>query len=83
MKIAAPANRGEKQEELGQFLTASLVAGSMASMFGLLPKTVRLLDAGAVRSPRLSSPGVVKNVAALLSPYPDVLPTNSPRSVPK
>ena len=41
MKIAAPANRGEKQEELGQFVTASLVAGSMASMFGLLPKTVR------------------------------------------
>ena len=83
MKIADPANPGEKQEELGQVLTASLVAGSMASMFGLLPKTVRLLDAGAERSPRLSSPGVVKNVAAFLSPYPDVLPKNSPRSVPK
>ena len=33
MKIAAPANPGEKQEELGQFLTASLVADSMASLF--------------------------------------------------
>jgi adenine-specific DNA-methyltransferase len=35
------------QEELGQFLTPSPVAEFMASMFGPLPKTIRLLDAGA------------------------------------
>ncbi len=47
MKIAATANPREKQEELGQFLTASPVADFMASMFGPFPLTVRLLDAGA------------------------------------
>lgn len=36
-----------RQEELGQFLTAAPVAEFMASMFGPLPRTVRLLDAGA------------------------------------
>lgn len=36
-----------RQEELGQFLTATPVAEFMASMFGRLPRTVRLLDAGA------------------------------------
>ena len=36
-----------RQEELGQFLTATPVADFMASMFGPLPRTVRLLDAGA------------------------------------
>lgn len=36
-----------RQEELGQFLTATPVADFMASMFGPLPPTVRLLDAGA------------------------------------
>jgi len=47
MKIPAIENRRSRQEELGQFLTATPVADFMASMFGLLPKTVRLLDAGA------------------------------------
>ena len=36
----------ERQEELGQFLTASR-GRFMASMLGPLPQTVRLLDAGA------------------------------------
>jgi len=45
MKVAA--NPRERQEELGQFLTAPPVADFMASMFGPLPRTVRLLDAGA------------------------------------
>lgn len=36
-----------RQEELGQFLTPTPVADFMASMFESLPKTVRLLDAGA------------------------------------
>ena len=39
-----PRNR---QQELGQFLTAAPVADFMASMFGPLPGAVRLLDAGA------------------------------------
>ncbi|MEA3212239.1 MAG: adenine-specific DNA-methyltransferase [Chthoniobacter sp.] len=47
MKLAATANSRERQEELGQFLTASPVADFMASMFGPFPLTVRLLDAGA------------------------------------
>ncbi len=47
MKLAAKANPRERQEELGQFLTALPVADFMASMFGPLPRTVRLLDAGA------------------------------------
>jgi len=47
MKLAATANHRERQEELGQFLTALPVADFMASMFGPLPRTVRLLDAGA------------------------------------
>jgi len=47
MKIAATANPRERRAELGQFLTASSVAEFMASMFGPLPQTVRLLDAGA------------------------------------
>ena len=47
MKLADTANPRERQEELGQFLTASPVADFMASMFGPLPRTVRLLDAGA------------------------------------
>ncbi len=41
------ANPRARQEELGQFLTASPMANFMASMFGPLPRTVRLLDAGA------------------------------------
>lgn len=47
MKIAAIENPRSRQEELGQFLTATPVAEFMASMFAPLPKTVRLLDAGA------------------------------------
>lgn len=47
MKIADTANPRKRQGELGQFLTASPVADFMASMFGPLPRTVRLLDAGA------------------------------------
>lgn len=47
MKVAAIENPRSRQEELGQFLTATPVADFMASMFGPLPRTVRLLDAGA------------------------------------
>jgi len=47
MKHAAIENPRLRQEELGQFLTATPVADFMASMFGSLQKTVRLLDAGA------------------------------------
>lgn len=47
MKLAATATLRERQEELGQFLTAPPVADFMAAMFGTLPRTVRLLDAGA------------------------------------
>lgn len=47
MKAAASINTRERQEDLGQFLTAAPVAGFMASLFGPLPETVRLLDAGA------------------------------------
>src|SRR5687767_1919958 len=47
MKVLATENPRSRQEELGQFLTASPVAAFMASMFGPLPSVVRLLDAGA------------------------------------
>ena len=47
MQIAAIGNPRSRQEGLGQFLTATPVADFMASMFGPLPRTVRLLDAGA------------------------------------
>jgi len=47
MKITAKGNPREKKQELGQFLTSSTVAKFMASMFGPLPRTIRLLDAGA------------------------------------
>ena len=47
MKISAIETPRSRQEELGQFLTPLPVARFMASMFGALPKTVRLLDAGA------------------------------------
>ncbi len=47
MTLAAIENPRSRQEELGQFLTATPVADFMASMFGALPRTVRLLDAGA------------------------------------
>lgn len=47
MSLATHTETDERREELGQFLTASRVAEFMASMFGALPQTVRLLDAGA------------------------------------
>lgn len=47
MKLAAIDNARSRQGELGQFLTSTPVADFMASMFGQLPRTVRLLDAGA------------------------------------
>ena len=47
MKIAALEIHRSRQEELGQFFTATPVADFMASMFGPLRKTVNLLDAGA------------------------------------
>ena len=47
VKLAVIENPRSRQAELGQFLTARPVADFMASMFGPLPRTVRLLDAGA------------------------------------
>ena len=47
MKIAAIEIPRSRQGELGQFLTSTPVADFMASMFGPLPRRVRLLDAGA------------------------------------
>jgi adenine-specific DNA-methyltransferase len=47
MKLSAIENPRSRQAELGQFLTSTPVAGFMASMFAPLPRTVRLLDAGA------------------------------------
>jgi adenine-specific DNA-methyltransferase len=47
MDTVATENPRARQEKLGQFLTASPVANFMASLFGPLPATVRLLDAGA------------------------------------
>ncbi len=41
MKSAAIENPRERQEELGQFLTATPVADFMASMFGPLPRATR------------------------------------------
>ena len=47
MKAAVIEHPRSRQEELGQFLTAPPLADFMAGMFGPLPRTVRLLDAGA------------------------------------
>ena len=47
MKAATMTHPRDRQEELGQFLTATPMADFMASMFGSLPSVVRLLDAGA------------------------------------
>ncbi len=44
--LSEPATR-QRQGELGQFLTPAPVADFMAALFGPLPRTVRLLDAGA------------------------------------
>ena len=58
MKLATIENLRTRQEELGQFLTATPVADFMASMFGPLSQTVRLLDPGAgVRRTPESGPG--------------------------
>lgn len=42
MTLAAIENPRSRQEELGQFLTATPVADFMASMFGPLPELVLL-----------------------------------------
>ena len=47
MKAAVIEHPRSRQEELGQFLTAPPLADFMAGLFGPLPRTVRLLDAGA------------------------------------
>lgn len=47
MRVATTEPPRDRQEELGQFLTAAPVADFMASMLGPLPGTVRFLDAGA------------------------------------
>lgn len=47
MKAAGTIDPHKRQGELGQFLTGAPVAEFMASMFGKLPRVVRLLDAGA------------------------------------
>ena len=47
MKLATIENPRSRQEELGQFLTAPPLADFMASLFEPLPRTLRLLDAGA------------------------------------
>ncbi len=47
MNLTSPVDLQERQEELGQFLTPRPVAEFMASLFAPLPRTVRLLDAGA------------------------------------
>jgi hypothetical protein len=47
MQVASMQKIREQREELGQFLTPAPLADFMASMFGELPETVRLLDAGA------------------------------------
>lgn len=47
MSMTAIQHSRARQGELGQFFTAPYVAEFMASMFGPLPKAVRLLDAGA------------------------------------
>ncbi|MEI8138635.1 MAG: Eco57I restriction-modification methylase domain-containing protein [bacterium] len=47
MKTAATKHKRTRQQELGQFLTATPIADFMALMFGQLPSVVRLLDAGA------------------------------------
>ena len=45
--LATASQPRTHREELGQFLTPAPLADFMASMFGALPQTVRLLDAGA------------------------------------
>ena len=47
MKAAPLAHLRDRQEKLGQFLTAAPLADFMVSMFEPLPSIVRLLDAGA------------------------------------
>lgn len=47
MKTTSKSQQRTRQQKLGQFLTAVPTADFMASMFGPLPRVVRLLDAGA------------------------------------
>jgi len=47
MQRAAIEIETERRGKLGQFFTSEPLAAFMASMFGQLPETVRLLDAGA------------------------------------
>jgi adenine-specific DNA-methyltransferase len=47
MGAAIPGDLIDRRGELGQVLTPPAVADFMASMFGPLPETVRVLDAGA------------------------------------
>ena len=47
MPNATLSDARKRQGELGQFFTPAPMADFMASMFGPLPDTVRLLDAGA------------------------------------
>ena len=47
MELASIPSGRSRQGELGQFLTTAPTARFMASLLGPLPKTVRLLDAGA------------------------------------
>jgi adenine-specific DNA-methyltransferase len=47
MSNATLSDARKRQGELGQFLTPAPVADFMASLFGPLPKVVRLMDAGA------------------------------------
>ncbi len=47
MPNATLSKARKRQGEIGQFLTPAPVADFMASLFGPLPATVRLLDAGA------------------------------------
>jgi adenine-specific DNA-methyltransferase len=48
LSVVAPESAARRRQgELGQFFTPPPVADFMASLFGPLPITVRLLDAGA------------------------------------
>ena len=53
MKTTSKSQQRTRQQKLGQFLTATPTADFMASMFGPLPRVVRLLDAGAGAEPAL------------------------------
>jgi hypothetical protein len=82
MKAVAETTSRSRRQALGQFLTASPVAGFIASLFGPLPPTVRLLDAGAgagaltralATRARASNDGVGAIEATLYKIDPDIL----------